>query len=152
MGSGAALPVADGGPASASALVVRPIGVIRSPYLSRDRVPQDPFATDRTSTLVVFDRFVAAIAGLAVGDDLFVVWWAHGADRSRLTRDSGSERGVVGVLASRAPDRPNPVGLSRATVTGIGPNVIGVTGMDAVDGSPIIDLKPVVRTSDGRPA
>lgn len=152
MGSGAALPVAAAGPVAVSALVVRPIGVIRSPYASRDRVPQDPFASDRPSTLVVFDPFVAALAGLIPGDELFVVWWAHAADRSRRTRNSGGDRGVVGVFASRVPDRPNPVGLSRATVTDVGPNLIVVTGMDAVDGSPIIDLKPVVRTSDGRPA
>lgn len=152
MGSGAALAAAPAGLVSVSALVVRPIGVTRSPYPSRDRVPQDPFASDRSSTLVVFNPFVAALAGLVPGDDVFVVWWAHAANRSRLSRDRGGDRGVVGVFASRAPDRPNPVGLSRATVTDVGPNLVVVTGMDAVDGSPIIDLKPVVRTPDGRPA
>lgn len=148
----AAPPVAAAGSLSVTACVVRPIGVVRSPYPTRDRVPRDPFASDRRSTLVVFDPFVAALAGLIPGDDLFVVWWADGADRSRLLRDGGGERGVVGVFASRVPDRPNPVALSRATVTDVGPNLVVVTGMDAVDGSPIIDLKPVVRTSDGRPA
>jgi len=90
--------------------------------------------------------YVPALAGLHEGDEIVVVTWLHLADRDTLTvhpRHDG-RRARVGVFATRSPDRPNPIGLHRTTITGVAPPIVAIANSKAVDGTPILDIKPVL--------
>lgn len=88
----------------------------------------------------LFEAYAEALAGV---DDLIrvtVLYWAHEADRDRLVGDDGG-----GVFARRGPDRPNPVSVCTCTVLDVDGRRVRVRGLDAVDGSPLVDLKPALQ-------
>jgi tRNA-Thr(GGU) m(6)t(6)A37 methyltransferase TsaA len=93
---------------------------------------------------------LAAASSLGAGDDLLVLTWLHQADRTVLEvhpRDD-PDHPRTGVFSTRSPDRPNPVGLHRVRVRAVEKSRIRVGPLEAVDGTPVIDLKPVLR-ADG---
>jgi tRNA-Thr(GGU) m(6)t(6)A37 methyltransferase TsaA len=83
---------------------------------------------------------------LAVGDEIIVLTWLHRAHRKILKVHPRSDpsRPLTGVFATRSPDRPNPIGLYRVTVRRIAKNSLRIGPMEAIDGTPVIDIKPVV--------
>jgi tRNA-Thr(GGU) m(6)t(6)A37 methyltransferase TsaA len=88
-----------------------------------------------------------ALQGIAVGDELVVLTWLHEADRGVLqVHPRGDEtRPLTGVFATRSSDRPNPIGLHRVTVLGLDGLELTVGPLEAIDGTPVVDLKPVLR-------
>jgi tRNA-Thr(GGU) m(6)t(6)A37 methyltransferase TsaA len=99
---------------------------------------------------LVFDPpYAAALRDLRVGDDAIVLTWLHRADRSILQvhpRDNPSNP-LTGVFSTRSADRPNPIGLHRVRIAGVDGLRLRVTDLEAVDGTPVIDLKPVLPDS-----
>jgi tRNA-Thr(GGU) m(6)t(6)A37 methyltransferase TsaA len=91
-------------------------------------------------------RFVEGLDGIAVGDEIILITWLHRADRDLLKvhphRDKN--RTLTGVFATRSPHRPNPIGLHRVTVLEISGNRLKVGPLEAIDGTPIVDIKPVL--------
>lgn len=114
-----------------------PIGVAHTPYETRADAPHQGFADDTESELEVFDAHADALAGLEDVLRLTVVYWAHEADRSPVVGDDGT-----GSFARRGPTRPNPLNICACTVLGVDDRRIRVRGLDAIDGSPLLDLKP----------
>jgi tRNA-Thr(GGU) m(6)t(6)A37 methyltransferase TsaA len=94
----------------------------------------------------------AGLDGIAVGDELIVLSWLHEADRSSLTVHPRGDlkRPEQGVFSTRAPSRPNPIGLHRVRLFGIDGPRLHVSGLEAIDGTPIVDLKPVLGTIEER--
>jgi tRNA-Thr(GGU) m(6)t(6)A37 methyltransferase TsaA len=90
-----------------------------------------------------------ALDGVAVGDALVLVTWLDRADRSVLRTHPRNDRSLplTGVFATRSPDRPNPLGLHRVTLRAIEGTRLRVGPLEAVDGTPIVDLKPVLEDS-----
>ena len=86
-----------------------------------------------------------------VGDEILVLTWLDRASRETLVVHPRGDRArpPQGVFSTRAPDRPNPIGLHRLMVTKINGERIGVTGLEAIDGTPILDLKPVLSSDVG---
>jgi len=84
--------------------------------------------------------------GLAVGDEIVVITWLHRARRDvlRVHPRSDRSRPLSGVFATRSPDRPNPVGLHRVTIRRVGKNRLRIGPIEAIDGTPVIDIKPVL--------
>lgn len=119
---------------------LRPVGVVHSPYARPADAPHQGFAADAEATVEVFDAYADALAGVADVLRLTVVYWAHLADRSALAGDDGT-----GAFARRGPARPNPLGVCTCTVLGVEGRRIRVRGLDAVDGSPVLDLKPALQ-------
>jgi tRNA-Thr(GGU) m(6)t(6)A37 methyltransferase TsaA len=89
------------------------------------------------------------LEGIAVGDELVVITWLHQAQRDRLKTHPRNDETVplAGVFATRSPDRPNPLGLHRVTVLSIEGNRLHVGPIEAIDGTPVVDLKPVLLPS-----
>ncbi len=127
-------------------LGLRPIARVESTLTSRADAPRqgDEGAPD---AWVVFDESVrAALDDLAVGDEIILISWFDRADRDVLTvhpRGDQSRR-PTGVFSTRSPDRPNPLGLHRVTVLATDGLRIQVNNLEALDGTPIVDVKPVL--------
>jgi formylmethanofuran dehydrogenase subunit E len=118
-----------------------PVGVARTPYETADDAPHQGFADDAEATVEVFDEYADALAGVADVLRLTVVYWADGADRSALQGDDG-----IGAFARRTPNRPNPLNICTCLLLDVDGRRIRVRGLDAVNGSPVVDLKPALQS------
>jgi tRNA-Thr(GGU) m(6)t(6)A37 methyltransferase TsaA len=128
---------------------LRPIGVVRSPLKDKAAAPRQGDEGAPAAKIVVLPEARDALDGIEPGAELIVLTWLHQADRDALKvhpRDDLS-RPLTGVFATRSSDRPNPVGLHRVTVLGISRGEVEVEPLEAIDGTPVIDLKPVLTSS-----
>ena len=131
---------------------IRPIGHVRSSLVDRADAPRQGDEGAPPADLAVDPDLEAALAGIAVGADLIVLTWLHLADRDALTTHPRDDltRPEQGVFSTRSADRPNPIGLHRVRVVAIEGTNIRVRDLEAVDGTPIVDLKPVLGALDER--
>ena len=126
--------------------MLKPIGVVRSPLLRREDAPRQGSEGAPNASIVLEPSFADALQGVGVGDQLVVLTWLHLADREILhvhPRDDET-RPLTGVFATRSSDRPNPVGLHQVTVLGIDGLELAVGPLEAIDGTPVVDIKPVL--------
>jgi tRNA-Thr(GGU) m(6)t(6)A37 methyltransferase TsaA len=129
---------------SADEFVVRPIGVVRSTLRATADAPNQAFEGAPEASLEIDPAYADALHLVERGDELIVLTWLHLGDRGVLqTHPRGDERiPLTGVFRTRSPDRPNPIGVHQVTVTGRdGATTVRVDALEAIDGTPIIDLK-----------
>lgn len=131
---------------------IQPIGVIRSSLRDLADAPHQGDEGAPDAWLDLTDVAAPGLAGIAVGDDLFLLTWLHRADREVLqVHPRGKEeRPLTGVFATRSPDRPNPIGLHRLTVQEVDGSRLRVAPIEAIDGTPVIDIKPALGGVDVR--
>jgi tRNA-Thr(GGU) m(6)t(6)A37 methyltransferase TsaA len=125
---------------------VHPIGRVESPLTDRAPAPKqgDEGAPEAT---IVFEHAVrAGLRGIVPGTQLLVLTWLDQGDRAVLTVHprGDASRPEVGVFSTRSPDRPNPIGLHRVTVLSIAGLRVRVRDLEAIDGTPVVDVKPVL--------
>ena len=125
---------------------LHPIGVIRSRIKERSRAPRQASEGAPDAWLDVSASMSPALDGVAVGDEIIVLTWLHRARRETLRVHPRSDplRRLTGVFATRSPDRPNPIGLHQVTVRKISKNRLRVGPIEAIDGTPVVDIKPVL--------
>jgi tRNA-Thr(GGU) m(6)t(6)A37 methyltransferase TsaA len=125
---------------------LRPIGVIRSTLKRRGKAPKQGSEGAPDAWLEVNPSTAPALDGLAIGDDIIVVTWLHRGQRDVLKVHPRSDRRrpLTGVFATRSPDRPNPLGLHRVTVRTLAKNRLRIGPIEAIDGTPVVDIKPVL--------
>jgi tRNA-Thr(GGU) m(6)t(6)A37 methyltransferase TsaA len=128
------------------------VGTVESTLTDRAAAPKQGAEGAPDAWLVFDHRFADAVDGIAADDELLVLTWLHEADRSVLRvhpRDdpTNPERGV---FTTRSADRPNPVGLHRVTAISIDGLRICVRDLEAVHGTPIIDVKPPLKGTGER--
>jgi tRNA-Thr(GGU) m(6)t(6)A37 methyltransferase TsaA len=124
---------------------LRPIGVIRSTIKTRDKAPKQG-SEGAPDTWLEVNAFAApALDGVVTGDDIIVLTWLHRARRDVLkVHPRGDKRNpLTGVFATRSPDRPNPLGLHRVIVRRRSKNRLRVGPIEAIAGTPVVDIKPV---------
>ena len=122
------------------------IGFVRSPLRDLDAAPRQGREGAPDAWIDLLPEVSEAVDGIAVGDELVVVTWLHEARRDILKvhpRDDES-RPLTGVFATRSSDRPNPLGLHEVTVREITGLELKVGPLEAIDGTPVVDLKPVI--------
>jgi tRNA-Thr(GGU) m(6)t(6)A37 methyltransferase TsaA len=126
--------------------LLRPIGKIRSTIKTRSEAPKLGSEGAPDAWLEVAPFAAQALHGLSEGDEIIVITWLHRARRDVLKVHPRSDRRrpLTGVFATRSPDRPNPLGLHRVTVRRIAGTRLRIGPIEAVDGTPVIDLKPVL--------
>lgn len=132
---------------------VKPIGRVRSPLARREHAPKQGSEGAPEAWLAFFEEFLPGLGDIRVGDDLLVLTWLHQGDRATLqVHPRGDARApLTGVFSTRSPDRPNPIGLHRVRVLAIeGPAEFRVADLEALDETPIIDVKPVLDRSGER--
>jgi tRNA-Thr(GGU) m(6)t(6)A37 methyltransferase TsaA len=127
-------------------VMLRPIGRIVSELRSLAEAPMQGFEGAPDAWLEVDAPFADALKGIEAGDELIVITWFHRADRAVLeTRPRSDPRNpLTGVFATRSPDRPNPLGLHPVTVRAVEDRRLRVGPIEAIDGTPVLDIKPVI--------
>lgn len=125
---------------------LHPIGCVESPLATRELAPKQGFEGAPDAWLVFVAEVADALRDLAVGDELWVLTWLDRGKRDVLAvhpRDD-PRNPVKGVFSTRSQDRPNPIGLHRVRVVGIDGLRVRVSDLEALDGTPILDIKPVL--------
>jgi tRNA-Thr(GGU) m(6)t(6)A37 methyltransferase TsaA len=128
------------------------VGTVASPLTDRGSAPKQGDEGAPEAALVFEPQMADALAGIAVGDELLVLTWLDRARRDvlRVHPRGDPTRREQGVFNTRSPDRPNPIGLHRVTVTAIDGVRLTVRDLEALDGTPIVDVKPLLRAIDER--
>lgn len=132
--------------------VVEPIGRVESPIRDRESAPRQADEGAPPVTLVLDASMRPAMRDLEVGDRIVVVTWLHRARRDELLTHPRGEvsRPVQGVFSTRSPDRPNPIGLHRTRIVAIDGTRISVQDLEAIDGTPVLDIKPILEAPGRR--
>jgi tRNA-Thr(GGU) m(6)t(6)A37 methyltransferase TsaA len=128
-----------------------PLGFLHSPLKSREQAPNQGREGAPDAWLEVLATVVEGLEGIAVGDEIIVITWLHQAHRDLLKTHPRNDETMplAGVFATRSPDRPNPLGLHRVTVLEIAGKRLKVGPIEAIDGTPVVDIKPVLSQSTG---
>jgi tRNA-Thr(GGU) m(6)t(6)A37 methyltransferase TsaA len=127
-----------------------PIGIVRSELAERADAPMQGYEGAPDALIEVDEDVAEALKGLEPGQEVVLITWFHEARRDVLQVHprSDPQRELSGVFATRSPDRPNPLGLHRVTVREVDGSSLRVGPLEAIDGTPVIDIKPVLSRSD----
>jgi tRNA-Thr(GGU) m(6)t(6)A37 methyltransferase TsaA len=131
-----------------AAVQLTPIGIVESPLTDRASAPKQGHEGAPDACLVLDSEVLAGLDGLRAGDRVLVFTWLDRADRDVLRTHPRDDRDQPerGVFTTRSPDRPNPIGLHPVEVLSVAGERVEVRGLEALDGTPVLDLKPVLRT------
>lgn len=142
---------AGAGENPADARVLKPVGVIHSPYGNMDEAPFQGRFSEETAVLEIYEDYLDALKDVEASKWLIVLYWGHLANRDVLQTVTPWGPEVRGVFACRSPSRPNPVSFCVAELIERDGNRLTVRGVDAVDGSRIVDIKPYSSKIDSIP-
>jgi tRNA-Thr(GGU) m(6)t(6)A37 methyltransferase TsaA len=122
---------------------LKPIGVIHTPFKEPKGTPIQPAMADGAKgTVTVFEEFQDGLKDLEGFDRIWLIYWFHRAPKARLLVTPFLDDQQRGVFATRAPARPNRLGISPVSLVRIDGNVLTVAGVDIIDGTPLLDIKP----------
>lgn len=124
-----------------------PIGRVHSSIHERSDAPRQGWEGAPTTRLEIHPEFIDCLEGIQSGQDVWIFTWLHEAERStRKVHPRGDVRNTIkGVFATRSPDRPNPIGLHCVKILNVdGRRWLEVQGLEAIDGTPIVDIKPAL--------
>ncbi len=121
-----------------------PIGIVHSPFENVDDAPRQGIFTDKPSRITIYEKYRNGLSGLAAGDKVFILCWFNRAERDILkVKQHGHVKGEMrGVFSTRAPVRPNLISLTLVTIISINDLVLTVKGLEALDKTPVLDIKP----------
>jgi len=128
-----------------------PIGEIHTPYARREDIPRQGRLSPELCEIEVYPKYAYALKDIEQCTHLFVIFWLHLADRDRLTATPPLDGKEHGVFATRSPNRPNPLALDAVELLEVTENRLTVRGMDALDGSILLDIKPYSAGIDSFP-
>ena len=128
-----------------------PIGIIHSPYRQRGDAPRQGRLSDKEITLEIYPQFAAALQDVTRCSHLIVLYWGNRANRETLQSRTPFSEVPVGVFSSRSPNRPNPIAFCVADLIRQDDNRLIVRGVDALDGSPLLDIKAYASALDAIP-
>jgi tRNA-Thr(GGU) m(6)t(6)A37 methyltransferase TsaA len=130
----------------ATTFSLMPVGFIQSTLKRRQQAPKQGSEGAPDAWLQVVPALTKGLQGITVGQEIILVTWLHQARRNvlRLHPRGDEKLPLTGVFATRSPDRPNPLGLHRVTVLEIAGNRLRVAPLEAIDATPVVDIKPVL--------
>jgi tRNA-Thr(GGU) m(6)t(6)A37 methyltransferase TsaA len=135
---------------TATTYTIEPIGFIRSELTRIEAAPRQGDEGAPEAWLELVPSAAPGLSGITAGDELIVLTWLHLARRDVLQTHPRDDlnRPLTGVFATRSSERPNPVGLHRVTVLEVAEQKLKVAPLEAIDGTPVVDIKPVLKSAD----
>lgn len=128
---------------------MQPIGTIRSPFTTLEDMPIQPKgAKDIIGTLIVHDEFQQGLADLEGFSHIYLIYEFHLAKKTALTVVPFMDTEERGVFSTRSPLRPNHIGLSIVELLSVKENRVEVRGIDVIDNTPLLDIKPFIQAFD----
>jgi tRNA-Thr(GGU) m(6)t(6)A37 methyltransferase TsaA len=124
------------------------IGRIRTPFTERGQCPKNVRESEAICRLELDPRWTPALDGLATASHVVVLYWLDRARRDFLVQAPGHAPRPLGTFALRSPNRPNPIGFAAVPLVAIEDDVVTVRGLDCLDGTPLLDLKPYIARTD----
>lgn len=124
--------------------VLKFIGRIKTPYKTLEDCPRNIDPTGPLCKLVINKDMKDGVTGLIPGQKILVLYWFEGVDRSSCQQESRKKGKRLGVFALRSPHRPNPIGAAVVRIESIENMQIFVKGLDCLDGTPLLDIKPAI--------
>lgn len=128
---------------------IRFVGKIESSLKNLQDCPLQGNENAPSAIIMIFDEFIESVQDIGIGSELLLLTWLHKADRSILkcVPRNNYDAPKIGVFSTRSPDRPNPIGLHTVRVVSLpGAGMIKVSGLEVLDQTPVIDIKPVWNT------
>lgn len=129
-------------------MFLKKIGVIHSIYESKDNVPRQGKYSDEKSVIEIFPEYAAALDGVEFLKSIIVLYWGDRADRNILKSIPPFATLEKGVFSTRSPNRPNPIAICVCKILSIEKNKITVMGLDALNNSPVLDIKVFIPRVD----
>lgn len=133
-------------------LVLKPIGVIHTPYVRLEEIPRQGRLSSEVGVIEVYPEYCPGLKDIDLCTHLFVLFWLHLGDRGRLTAIPPHDGREHGVFATRSPNRPNPIALDVVELLEVEGCMLRVRGIDALDGSILLDIKPYSSDMDSIPS
>ncbi len=130
---------------------LKQIGTIHSPYEKKSDAPRQGRIKDDRFVIEVFPEYAEGLKDIEFASHLFVLFWCDQAGRNKLTALPPGDKTERGVFATRSPARPNPVGIDVVDLVKREGNRLMVRKMDALNGSPLLDIKPYIGDVDAVP-
>ena len=127
------------------------IGRIRTPWSVREECPKNARGSDAVCTIEVDPRFAGGLHGVDSCSHLMVLYWMDRARRDLLLQSPHSYDDLHGTFSLRSPARPNPIAVSVVALKGVSGSRLAVVGLDCLDGTPLIDIKPYFASTDAVP-
>ncbi len=128
-----------------------PIGIVHSPHKTPEGAPIQPAgARDIRGTVEILPEFEEGLSDLSGFSHLILIYHFHLSGPHKLTVKPFLDKTERGLFATRAPSRPNPLGLSVVRLDGVEKNILHIRDVDLVDGTPLLDIKPYVAKFDRR--
>ena len=126
-----------------NSITLHPIGILRCQLTSAAQTPKSFKESTEPGVITIDEAYLNGLEGIEIGDTIIVLFWFDRANRSllRVHPRGDSTRPKQGVFSTRSPARPNPIAISELTVTDIKTNTISVIGVDALDKTPVLDIK-----------
>lgn len=129
-------------------LELKPIGIIHSPYLSRAQAPRQGVGRQEICQVELFREFEEGLRDIERFSHIILIYWFHKSKGYPLMLTPSWDTKPHGVFTSRSPDRPCPLGLSVVELVAREGNILKVKGLDAIDGTPLLDIKPYFPSTD----
>lgn len=127
---------------------LKAIGIINSSYKTRDEAPRQGRLSDEIQELEIYPEYIDGLKGMEDISHLIILYWLDKSNRDKLLSKPPAANEVRGVFTTRSPNRPNPIAFAIAEILSIEKNRIKVKGIDAIDGSPLLDIKMYSPTID----
>ncbi len=124
------------------------IGEIITPYKSIADCPRNIDPTGPLCKLIIRDHLREGLLGLQAGQRILILYWLEHADRSVTRQNSRRTQKLAGIFALRTPNRKNPIGAAVLPIEFIEEGVITVRGLDCLNGTPLLDIKPAMTSED----
>jgi len=123
---------------------IEPIGVIHSPFKTGEEAPHQPIASNSIGRIEIFKEYEEGLSDIEGFSHIILIFAFHRSEGYSLKVKTPHDENLKGVFATRSPNRPNRLGLSIVRLLTREKNILFVEGIDAIDGTPLIDIKPYV--------
>jgi len=129
---------------------LKPIGIIHSPYKNRGTAPYQGYKSEEISQIEVFREFEEGLKDIEGFSHIIVIYWFHKSQGYHLLVKTPWDESLHGLFTTRSPHRPCPLGLTVVELISREKNILMVKGLDAIDGTPLLDIKPYITEVDKR--